>query len=286
MPYRLPTEGDSRGTIGLIHGIHSTLRSKAAIGTLLYGDYHGRRVFFYSANQPFEKPLQTGDVLGYEVEGVVRFFWRFGEERIYYERLEGGNEWRLAFWFIHSLLPLYLTLEKQFVMLHCSAVEIDGCAVVFIAPYHAGKSTLAAALLERGHRLITDDILATWKQENKIYCTLSHPYYRPGRGKETLGKYTEHFLSRFTEIERIFLLDDRKQNNQTTTITPVSGLERFLVLKRHSILHTFKTLEKIHDRHILDLANTPFVSRLKRRWGMDEIQNICRTIEDHIGNHR
>ena len=43
--------------------------------------------------------------------------------------------------------------------LHASAVAIHGHAVGFLGPKHAGKSTLAMALVRRGGRLLTDDTL-------------------------------------------------------------------------------------------------------------------------------
>jgi len=43
--------------------------------------------------------------------------------------------------------------------LHASAVAIAGRAVAVVGPKHAGKSTLALALVRRGARLITDDTL-------------------------------------------------------------------------------------------------------------------------------
>ena len=45
-------------------------------------------------------------------------------------------------------------------VLHGSAVEVDGQAVVLLGRKGAGKSTTAAALLARGHRLLTDDLVA------------------------------------------------------------------------------------------------------------------------------
>jgi hypothetical protein len=43
--------------------------------------------------------------------------------------------------------------------LHASAVSIDGEAIAFLGPKHAGKSTLALALANAGARLLTDDTL-------------------------------------------------------------------------------------------------------------------------------
>jgi hypothetical protein len=45
-------------------------------------------------------------------------------------------------------------------VLHASAVAIEGAAVALIGPKRRGKSTLAAALVRSGARLLTDDTLA------------------------------------------------------------------------------------------------------------------------------
>jgi hypothetical protein len=55
---------------------------------------------------------------------------------------------------------LALAMHMQGVLtLHASAVSIDGQGVAFFAPKYHGKSTLAAALLRSGARLVTDDTL-------------------------------------------------------------------------------------------------------------------------------
>jgi hypothetical protein len=59
---------------------------------------------------------------------------------------------------IGRVLPLALHAQGRF-CLHASAVAIGDNAVAFIAPKGTGKSTLAAALVTRGARLLTDDTL-------------------------------------------------------------------------------------------------------------------------------
>jgi Coenzyme PQQ synthesis protein D (PqqD) len=45
-------------------------------------------------------------------------------------------------------------------LVHASAVEADGRAILFPAPMEAGKSTLAAGLLRAGYRYVTDEAVA------------------------------------------------------------------------------------------------------------------------------
>jgi hypothetical protein len=50
--------------------------------------------------------------------------------------------------------------QRGHICLHASAVAMRRGAILFVAPSGTGKSTLAAALAARGHRVVTDDIAA------------------------------------------------------------------------------------------------------------------------------
>ena len=50
--------------------------------------------------------------------------------------------------------------RRGLLVLHGSAVDVGGRAVVLVGHKGAGKSTTAAALVARGHRLLTDDLVA------------------------------------------------------------------------------------------------------------------------------
>lgn len=66
-----------------------------------------------------------------------------------------------------DVVPLFeLDLYEQLIaraapgwLLHAAAVEVDGEAFVFAGPSGAGKTTMALALLARGHRLVTEEIV-------------------------------------------------------------------------------------------------------------------------------
>ena len=69
-----------------------------------------------------------------------------------------------------------LLRHRGIICLHASAVSIHGRAVAFVGPPGAGKSTMAAALAQRGCGVLADDIATIEEREGVFYV---HPGY-PG----------------------------------------------------------------------------------------------------------
>jgi hypothetical protein len=59
-----------------------------------------------------------------------------------------------------SLLSGYWLESRGSVVLHASAVSVRDGAVVFLATNRGGKTSLSTSLLQAGHTLLTDDLLA------------------------------------------------------------------------------------------------------------------------------
>lgn len=62
--------------------------------------------------------------------------------------------------------------------LHASAVVVDGAAMGFMSGNRGGKTSVAAALMERGHRLLTDDILAIDVESPGVTAQPGYPQMR------------------------------------------------------------------------------------------------------------
>lgn len=70
-----------------------------------------------------------------------------------------GPRWRWERLVLAQALPLAAVLHGLEV-LHASAVALGGRGLALLGPSGAGKTTLAAHLVARGARLVTDDVLA------------------------------------------------------------------------------------------------------------------------------
>lgn len=79
--------------------------------------------------------------------------------------------------FLNHVIPLYLSSRKKFV-LHCSTVNINNNAILFIGDSTSGKSTLAASCCKEGHKLLTDDFLLIRETNSNFLAIPSYPSIR------------------------------------------------------------------------------------------------------------
>ncbi|HEY3128282.1 MAG TPA: hypothetical protein VGL91_02400 [Acidobacteriota bacterium] len=91
-------------------------------------------------------------------QDVGAFLISDGREIIVYSSLETDDR-LLRLFIVGPPLGILLHQREQLV-LHASAVSIDGEIVAFLAGSGCGKSTIAAALHARGHGVVADDVLA------------------------------------------------------------------------------------------------------------------------------
>jgi len=269
-PLELPETGAWRYELTLRRDPPDALR-KAPVHERFLFETHGRDVYFRS-DRAFDVPV-AGQPFAYKVGGVVQFYWYYGERTIYYT-FEGSDNSLLAFWFIHPFLPLFMTMEKMFVFFHTAALQVEGKSILFVAPYKQGKSTLADFFVRKGHRLLCDDVLPTFiDNDGRVLCSASFPYRRPFRGPETLGIYTRNYAASFQTVDALFVLDNGA-GDESVGITEIRGVEKFTTLREHGMLFTLKFLHLDQHEHLLTLLDRSRVFRLRRPWGMEYLGDV------------
>ena len=108
--------------------------------------------------------------------GVGEFTVRRGEE-IVVVPAAGVDEAILRLPLLSAVLAILLH-QRGFMVLHASAVEVGNKAVAFLGPKGRGKSSIAATLYTRGHRIITDDVLAVRVDDGKATVLPAFPHVK------------------------------------------------------------------------------------------------------------
>ena len=128
-----------------------------------------------------------------------------------------------------SALCVLLALRGDLV-LHASAVEANGRAVIFCGPTQRGKSTLARTLGEAGHRLIGEDGIAIELAEG---APIAHPGARGvrSRGRDEQGRNRTDLIEDPgggapppCPVAAVVLLEERAEELKVERLEPARAL--------------------------------------------------------------
>lgn len=97
----------------------------------------------------------------------------------------------------------YWLERRGLVTLHASAVEIGGRAAVFSSTHQGGKTGLAAALLQAGYPLLSDDLLPVEERAGRFVGRPGYPQMRmwPDEATHFLGRH-EHLPAVHPELSK------------------------------------------------------------------------------------
>jgi hypothetical protein len=100
--------------------------------------------------------VDANDTILLTIPGLVRFLVREGRSvTVEILRSEAAQGWRL---FLLGTVLNYLCHQRGLFPLHAATLKIGGCNIAIAGHSGTGKSTLAGALMQRGHGLLSDDV--------------------------------------------------------------------------------------------------------------------------------
>lgn len=92
----------------------------------------------------------------FRVEGVATFYVANGEQ-IIVKICNSANSSMVRLFLLGTVMGILL-MQRDTLPIHGSAVDINGCGVLFTGISGVGKSTIAAALCKQGYLLLADDV--------------------------------------------------------------------------------------------------------------------------------
>lgn len=119
--------------------------------------------------------------------------FHLGPRRISARLLHPDYGYLVELRFLGPVLSFWL--ERQGIpTLHASAVEAGGHAAIFLSSHGGGKTGLAAAMMQAGHPLLTDDLLPLEERDRAFLGRSGYPQMRmwPDEAAHFLGADWEH----------------------------------------------------------------------------------------------
>lgn len=94
-----------------------------------------------------------------EIKGIAKYYVHEGKT-IIFEPDEKASFEAVKLYLLGSCMGAVL-YQRKILPLHGSCINIKGKGILLTGKSGAGKSTIASALLRKGHKLVTDDVAAT-----------------------------------------------------------------------------------------------------------------------------
>lgn len=246
----------------------------------------------------------SADQMLFRVAGVGRFLVA-GGRRIQVDPDLGVLPDEIA-GVLHGVVLVALLWQRGHLVLHGASVEISGRGVLFVGPPGCGKSSLAAALVARGHRVLTDDVCAlTVRQEGVPSVVPGTPFVRlwddalDALGVPTAGLrrietrfadpagrakyfYPGSLPGSETPLVRIYHL---APGSGAPAISPVAGALRMSTLMNATYRADVADALGVRDarfRQCASVARTVGFARLRRPDDLSGLSELARMVEEDV----
>jgi hypothetical protein len=142
-----------------------------------------------------------------------------------------GRNWQP---FIGNLAVNYLLhLQRHHLFFHAASVAVGGAGVMLVGPKNGGKTTLAAALAARGHRILGDEIAAVRSNTSEL---LPFPRALSFREGPQAAAIAEKLASGGFSRERFPDGSTRMRVESRQVLPQAAAPQGFTALLRHVVL--------------------------------------------------
>lgn len=204
---------------------------------------------------------------------------------------------RLIRLYIVGTVMAVLLYQRGFLVLHASVINVNGGAVAFLGKSGAGKSSTAAALYARGHKIIADDVAAidlgtpatvlpgfpqmklSLEAADALGYDLESLLLLHPREEKRGYRIAQGFSQESLPLKRIYVLAEGAVLN----IEPIRPQEAVIELVRHSRPTTlFHSGGAPHFLQCASLAQKFTIYRLQRPHSLSLLPDLAKLVEEHV----
>jgi hypothetical protein len=230
--------------------------------------------------------------------------WYYGEDRVVCHLQDRRYSSRMEIFLLGTGLAYWLEL-RGILALHAAAVEVGGRAIGFLASNRGGKSTLAVAMMQAGHPLLTDDVMAVQRTSEGFVARPSYPQLRlwPAQAEALLGDVTGlefvhpwirkfrvpvgqrfgTFASGARPLAAIYLPERLSDPGADIAISPLSNGEALREVQAGSFIPMLAETAWGGPRRLMHLAallrSTP-VRRISYPEGVEHLPAVCAALAE------
>jgi hypothetical protein len=223
----------------------------------------------------------TRDAFLFRIRDVAKYLIVKGQH-ITIDRVPGGHQDVLKTYLMGSAFGA-LMHQRRLLVMHASSIQTAQGAVLFVGPSGLGKSTLLAALVDRGYAMLSDDVTAIDVQTQAAPVAFaSFPTMRLGTDSaahlalhvDSLPRvrYTEkhvvpvkRFCADPLPVRAVYALGIHEALN--VQIEPVDPIQRFAIVGNNTYRYKFLESLGLHQVHFdaaARLARAVQIFRIQR----------------------
>ena len=225
----------------------------------------------YGAEKAYAE-CKEGCIWGVDVKGLVSFVWHCGERSLIYTPQKEFTPQLLQFWVLHTMLPLMLSLDENYNILHVGAVEVAGHPILFSAESFGGKSTITDYFLKQGHTLLSDDTLGIYEEQGTFMAVASYPFHRPYRETESLGYKVTKVMKNPKPLKAVYLLE-KSEPDAVVVIEELKGIAKYKAFHFSTFIN-FDFLKEQRFRTLSAMADRIPVYKITLPWDLERLSEI------------
>jgi hypothetical protein len=234
------------------------------------------------------------------IPGIARFLLDDGRAIVFAPDSEDSLA-DLPIFVIGTVFGILLHQREQ-IVLHASAVRVNGKAVLFCGSSGTGKSTLAAALAQRGYPLVTDDVCTVSIEagaapmvhsDGRQLKLWAHAIDRldlaPARGERVRAELEKFYVTPseiFTEplpLGAVYMLREARPPHESGINKP-NVVDAALLLRQNAyrplLIHRLNQRAS-YFRAAVDMANAAGIYHLTRALDFRKMPEVITSLERH-----